>query len=319
MRLLHVVVLGAVALSPLFNSKCAVAEWAVESRGSLVLDTSGVAGVAELSGAVYIADAGGASRFYAVQDDGDQVVQFSVTFGPDGTLITAVAETANSLSPASFDTEGVALGVTNGSSVFLSEETTPGVREFDLATGLELQSVTLPSVFSSARANRGLESLTRQNGPGVMWTANEEALTIDGPTANDVTGTSVRLQRLDINGTTISANAQFAYQVDPVHDNHIPEDGGRSGLVDLVALDDGTLLALERSLGFSSGLGIPTFESRIYEINFEERDRHQRGDFRRRLDWANLYNGLEGTAVVWAAPVEFWVRISKAWRSGHKR
>src|SRR5690606_31336681 len=97
----------------------------------------------------------------------------------------------------------------------------------------------------------------------VMWTANEQALTVDGPTSTAMNGTTVRLLRLNVSGNSIAAGAQYAYVTEPIHGS--PTFGSpQSGLADLVALPDGTLLALERSVV----VGAPVYLNRIFEIGF---------------------------------------------------
>lgn len=95
-----------------------------------------------------------------------------------------------------------------------------------------------------------------------MWTANEEALSIDGPVATQAAGTVVRLQRIDDGGTSTSLGPSFAYQVKPIHAGSSPD---RSGLSDMAMLPDDTLVTLERS--YNPG-GFPLFRSSIYQVNF---------------------------------------------------
>jgi hypothetical protein len=95
-----------------------------------------------------------------------------------------------------------------------------------------------------------------------MWTANEEALTADGPVSTTSTGNVVRLVRLNVTGDMVKPAQEYAYIVEPIH-----RGVGQpvcSGLSDLVDLPDGTLLTLERS----AIEGIPTFETRIYQVDF---------------------------------------------------
>ena len=102
------------------------------------------------------APAVGKHRFLSVQDNGDGVITFDATFDLGGNLLSAAAVSSQSLS-MSLDFEGIAQV---GNSLFLSEENGPGVREYDPATGGELQSVLIPTLFSAAnRANLGFESL----------------------------------------------------------------------------------------------------------------------------------------------------------------
>jgi hypothetical protein len=98
-----------------------------------------------------------------------------------------------------------------------------------------------------------------------MYTANEQALTVDGPAATAATGSIVRLLKLNVAGNSVAVGPQFVYQVEPIHGTNT-FGAPQSGLSDLVAMPDGALLALERSVSL---LAQPsTYLSRIYEISF---------------------------------------------------
>lgn len=195
----------------------------------------------------------GGSTFWAVMDNSNKLVQLDVSFHNDAAVSSAAVMGGLTL-PQSRDFEGIAYTNAGRNSVFLSDETMPGMglREFSLAHGALLQTVAVPPVFSNVRSNYGLESLTRQRGGQTMWTANEEALTVDGSLSSTTSGSVVRLQQFDVAGDQLTAARQLAYVTEPVHrdTNDDPTQTGalsRSGLVDLVALPDRRLLALERS------------------------------------------------------------------------
>src|SRR5690606_24093424 len=120
--------------------------------------------------------------------------------------------------------------------------------------------VDLPAVYSNQIANRGLESLTRRPDGQEMWTANEEALSVDGPLATTAAGTTVRLQRLSAAGNGVTPAEQYAYVTEPIHSHASLGSEMQRGLVDLVSLPDGSLLALERS----AAAGLPPFVTAIY-------------------------------------------------------
>jgi hypothetical protein len=151
--------------------------------------------------------------------------------------------------------------VGGGNNVFLAEETTPGVHEYSLDSYQREQSLSVPFVFGQRRENFGFESMTFGTSPFSLWTANEEALAPDGPLSTPAEGTVVRLQRYGRSGGSIAPSIQYAYITEPIHGPLIT--GARSGLVDLVVLPDGRLLALERSLAAT----LPPFQNRIYEVN----------------------------------------------------
>ncbi len=183
---------------------------------------------------------------------------------PTGSLVSA-STTASLTLAASLDFEGAAYTNPTRNSVFLAEENNPGVREYDLGTGAFLQTVNIPGVFTNRRNNFGFESLARSPDGTTMWTANEEALTVDGPVSTATTGTTVRLMKMNVAGDLVTTAGQYAYQTDPIHTVGFHTQR-RSGVSDLVALPDGTLLTLERS--FDIGLSSPfIYKNSIYEVD----------------------------------------------------
>lgn len=237
------------------------ADWAVASANSLLLDTTGSGfTVGEMSGVTYLGPSPtvGKHRFVTVQDNGNGLVTFDAAFDLSGNLVSAVALSSQPLG-ISLDFEGA---TQVGSSIFLSEENGPGVREYDPATGNELQSVNVPAIFTNnARNNRGFESLTYDAQGARLWTATEAALTVDGLEATQTTGSTVRLLELNLSGNSVTPGNQYAYEVEPIHGGG---DSAQNGLVELVSLPDGTLLGLERSLAST----FPPYLSRIFEIDF---------------------------------------------------
>lgn len=244
--------------------------WAITPRSTLAIDTTAAPSTMELSGITYRQPLGDSShQFYAVQDSNNQLVTLNVTLAANGSLTSAAAAVTKTLTPG-YDFEGLSLGPAG--SILAAEETTPAIRRFDEATGTAVSVIAMPTVFNNSRANFAFESLTRSLDGTTYWTANEEALSIDGPQASTIQGTAVRLQRFAYDSAgTLSLGPQFAYNVDPIHIGTTTDSRTRSGLVDLVALPDSSLIALERSLGISGfvfGVPIYQYEDRIYRVTF---------------------------------------------------
>ncbi len=119
-------------------------------------------------------------------------------------------------------------------------------------------------VFGSARPNKAWESLTvYHTNTSVILTANEDALTVDGPEAGFTQGAMVRIQAAfaDASSSTASAIGQFAYPIDAINGDNPLVTGETSGLVELLALPSGQVLAMERAVGATG------YRIRIYEIN----------------------------------------------------
>ncbi|HEY7471480.1 MAG TPA: esterase-like activity of phytase family protein [Gemmatimonadota bacterium] len=145
----------------------------------------------------------------------------------------------------------------------------PSLVEVNPANGREVGRMSAApdgplSVYGAIRRNYGFEAVARAEGSHAMWTANEEALTIDGPVASPSDGSIVRLQQIDEYG---GPTRQVAYVTDPT-DHPISSPSGavgedRSGVSALVAFADGRLLVLERALA-GDAVGTGGFRIRIY-------------------------------------------------------
>ncbi len=210
--------------------------------------------VTGLSGVTWL----GGLSYAAVMDNSDKVVLFDLALAADGSIESLSGVRGISLD-RSGDLEGIARA--GEGSVLIGDERNTTVGEYSLADGSLVRLLPVPAVYESRRNNRGLESLTFD--PETVWVANEEALVPDGPRASPAGGTTVRLLR--VQPRTGAALSQQVYFVEPMHGPRFPfGNPGQSGLTDLVALPDGTLLALERSLAFAD----PVFLTRIYELDF---------------------------------------------------
>ena len=265
--------LVAVSLAALFTPIHASALSIVDpGQGPVALvDDAGVA-PHELSGVTWVP---GTSEFLAVSDDQPRVYRLAVGIDPlsgeitNATTVSSLALTQSNGAPfpVARDIEGVALGA-GGTSVYVSDERGPTLRQHSLSTGRTIAE-TGPSgapalaVFANQRTNLGWESLTRAPDTGLLWTANEEALTVDGPSGAGVSSTRVRLQQL---AADLTPTAQFAYRVTG---DTVPGTAGNTngGVSDLVALPGGQLLVLERSAGLVSYPDIDT-RNRIYLVDF---------------------------------------------------
>jgi hypothetical protein len=270
--------------------------------------------VGELSGITWM----GGSTYWAVSDAGGRLVELDVTFEANGTIDTVTLVRGVTLADA-LDFEGIAPGLTAGTVLLSDEEGPPGgpgIRSYRLSDGGFVGALAVPGVFSNTRSNRGFESLTRSG--NVLWTANEEALTVDGPASSPSNGTVVRLLRYDIAGASATPSLQLAYRVEPMHGTAL-QGQGQSGLSELVALPDGRLLALERSLA----LGVPAFLSRVYLVDpatgqdisgFDGLDGEDYTAVEKQLLWSGAVGGalgqnLEGLTLGPALPGGGWVLL----------
>ncbi len=210
------------------------------------------------------------NQYYAIEDSGARLHPLTIQINSATGAVTS-ASFSSYITLSGSDLEGVAYNAANN-SVYVSDESGATIKEYNL-TGTYLSSVNVPDVYNNYRSNLSLESLSLQTGHLSMWTANEEALTVDGPRSTTSNGTVIRLQKF--NSSLVPAG-QWAYITDPLTGEG-PDDENYEcgGVSDLCVLPNGKILLLERELditGYLFGVPIPKFHSRIYEVEFTGAD-----------------------------------------------
>jgi hypothetical protein len=150
--------------------------------------------------------------------------------------------------------------------------TRPSLARHLLATGRMTQFISATkksplAIFQTIQVNQGFESITRAADGHETWTANEGSLYADGAPHDDGGPRVVRLVRFD---AKMAVSAEYAYVTDPPEGTITFPPGAEShrnfGVSDLLLLDDGTLLSLERALTAEAN-GFARFTVRIYAID----------------------------------------------------
>ena len=243
----------------------------------------GLSGLAHVVGDLY----------YAVRDDGSHGALFTLRIGVD--RATGAATNCEILAEGRLkgrdDLEDVVWDAA-AKRVWVCDERDGSIRAFDPGTGDETARVDVPKAFDAFVFNRSFESLALRPGGLEMWTCNEEALNRraakgrtkhraapvapdtpdvdDGPLSTREQGSRVRLQKFTRTGPDAAWTpaGQWAYVTDPIGGAPFL-DKARSGVSDVLCLDDGTLLVLEREMSIRKGdLLLPSFRCRIYEVDF---------------------------------------------------
>lgn len=120
-----------------------------------------------------------------------------------------------------------------------------------------------PTADSGIRNNLAFESLTFGATRNKLFTATEGALVQDGPAASLAEGSPVRVVRL--NNRTGAAKQQYIYETEPIPNEPIPADAfATNGLVELLALDNHTFLAIERAFSVGVGNSIKIYEASLW-------------------------------------------------------
>ncbi|MEO6786838.1 MAG: esterase-like activity of phytase family protein [Chthoniobacteraceae bacterium] len=197
----------------------------------------------------------GGNSYFTVSDKVRAIFPLTIAVEPaSGRILSASIGTAISVKTKLSDFEGITF-VPDKRQIYVSAETGDGIFGYDLRTHASFP-VRVPPIFSQARNNKSLESLTYDATVKNFWTANEEALKCDGPMSAREHGTVVRLQRFDASFKPI---AQFAYVTEP---SVFRVPGGGTGVSDVALLPNGELLVLERVVG-RFGLSAKIFRAEL--------------------------------------------------------
>lgn len=217
-----------------------------------------------------------AARFYNLSLNLNQFVR-SATPGSAGVAFNSVTTlqtpSGTAFAPNTVDPEGIRYNATTQTLVWSNEGQrstaglqNPTVREMRL-DGTHVREFGVPaayqpagSVAGTSAGDRGInnnlafESLTYSVDGRTLYTATENALVQDGPTASVNNGSRSRILSFDV--ATGQAGAEYAYDVSPVA--IAPNPAGQfatNGLTDLLAIGDRQFIGIERS--FATGAQTP--------------------------------------------------------------
>ena len=218
-----------------------------------------------LSGIAYAGD----NLYYSVADREGKMYPLTIKFNHSGTPAKPRFKESVTLEGAR-DLEAVAWDPLR-KTVWAADEADASIREFDPATGRRLGNLDLPGVFRKFRPNLAFEALTISPDGLELWTANEEALSCDGATANSKGGSLVRLcrfRRADANDPW-KIDGMWAYETDPTN-GQAYKGFLASGVSGLMVEQGGAVYALERE--FSQTL-LPGFRARIYKLDISNAEK----------------------------------------------
>lgn len=156
------------------------------------------------------------------------------------------------------DAEGIAY-LPESETLLISGESGNDIIEYQMDGQLTGRKVYVPEIFHASTSNYGLESLSYNPSTRRLWTCSESTIPFDGPQASSTNRVMnrIRVQSFD---ASLHPLAQYAYQMDE------PKAHKRSvnfamGVSELCALDDGSLLVLEREFR------VPKLKIGSYVIN----------------------------------------------------
>ena len=192
-----------------------------------------------LSGITWLGD----DRYALAEDSGGRIHFARILLDHGTGAITNCVFTDVMAVPGLVDAEGIACERGSG-PLYVSDET--GSKILKLLPGASPIRVPLPDFFTHTRPNKSLESLScedsRRDAGSCLWTASEDALTIDGPPSSATNAPLARIARLPLFATGKEAVTWWFYRLDAAQGGPIPGAGPDvpfNGLVGLAALGDG--------------------------------------------------------------------------------
>lgn len=208
---------------------------------------------------------------YAVVNDKSLSNGFSVfkieTDSVTGDIISVIDRGFHGNDMSGGDLEGVAYNpVTN--TLFISSEADNSIAEYTLRGDTTGRRMAVPAVYRHAVGNAGFESLSYNVHTNTYWTMNESTLACDGVRVTSLNKVKNRL-RLQSFGDDLQPLNQYAYLMDePVADK--PAGRYAMGVSDVLALDNGRVLVLERELYVPKQKIGAFVNCKIYEVNPSE-------------------------------------------------
>jgi len=186
--------------------------------------------------------------------------------------------------PATLDAEAIA--VTRGGRLFVASEGSgtreprepPAITEYarrvDYIGRLLVPAKFIPPatgpITRGVRGNAAFESLSLTPDETRLYTATETALAQDGEPATTRAGTLSRILEYGAEGATFVPRREFAYPVEPLPDPGFSPALFINGVVELLALGNSYLLAMERGYAEEgSGSGRRMNRIRIFRVSLE--------------------------------------------------
>ncbi|MBP5693792.1 MAG: esterase-like activity of phytase family protein [Bacteroidales bacterium] len=204
----------------------------------------------QYSGITYLGD----NRYAVVHDklNGGGIVFFDIVLSDNGRVKSAsatVPEFTSGSKVTGRDNEGVAFVPSSG-TMFISSESGQTITEYTLEGKETGRSLKVPAAFAKDKinSNNGFEALTYNSLTKTFWTTTETPLKADGKES--------RLLRLQSFGSDLKAKKQYLYKMDAPAKSAAEGATAKAyihGVPALVALDDGSLIVLEREVYVPNG------------------------------------------------------------------
>lgn len=187
---------------------------------------------------------------------------------PDGTTFPALGVDPESIRVRSTGSGTTLLWTSEGAvsstanpplqNTFVREMNLDGTHLREFSTPAKMTPDAVSGQTTGIRNNLAFESVTLSTDGTKVYAATESSLFQDGPRATTTAGSANRIVEFDT--TTGNALREFVYPTDPIQAAN-SANANDNGLAEMLAIDDGTFLAVERSFALNEGNNI-----RVYKV-----------------------------------------------------
>lgn len=193
-------------------------------------------------------------RYAVVHDSakGGGIHFLDLSFGSDGSLksCTCTVPEGTSSGASSRDAEGIAYFAPSN-TLFVSFEGDQSILEYDMDGKPTGRSLAVPADMATSKigGNYGFEALDYNDNTKLFWTTTEETLNADA----DLARGGSQLLRLQSFGSDLKAKDRYFYLLDAPQKSPSGARNYAFGVSDILAMDDGRLLIMEREAYIPQG------------------------------------------------------------------
>lgn len=210
-------------------------------------------------------------RFALVSDkqEADGWTEVSISFLPSGDIdrMRFVANHYDAKTQGKArDSEGIAYVA--GQGFFVCGENDQQILELSMDGSPTGRSLSVPTCYrrSNIFANCGFEALTYNADQGIFWTTTEQGLKSDVTALSTLASRKPTLLRIQSFGPDLQPLEQFAYSTEAPATTLKPKHYA-FGVPELLALNDSTLIVMERELNIPDGYNLAQCNIRLFSVN----------------------------------------------------
>ena len=209
-------------------------------------------------------------RYALISDkqEADGWTEVRIAFRPSGDIdkMELVAQHYNQATTGKArDSEGIAY--VPGQGLFVCAENDQQIHELSEEGTPTGRRLLVPACFSTSNIfpNYGFEALTYDANQGIFWTTTEQGLRSDVPTMTTIVSPTPSILRLQSFDSDLLPLRQFAYKTEEPATKHTPKHYA-FGVSELLAIDDGTLIVMERELNIPKNYNRAQCNIRLFSV-----------------------------------------------------